>query len=91
MNNTNQTPCTMSEKDIMSDVLASQKNATTLYNTFANECACPSLRSTFLNILDEEHQLQYDVFQVMQKKNWYPTPQADQSKIDQTKQQFQQS
>ena len=77
-----------SDKDIMTDLLSSQKFVTDGYNTSANECATPCLRSDMLNILNEEHQIQSDVFSEMQKRGWYPTEAADQNKITQTKQKF---
>jgi spore coat protein CotF len=79
----------MQEKEILTDVLTSQKAITGTYNAFTNECATPTVRDEFLNILNEEHQIQADVFEEMQKKGWYPTPAAEQQKIQQAKQKFQ--
>ena len=79
-----------SDKDIMTDLLSSQKFETGGYNTSANECACPSLRSDIMNILNEEHQIQSEVFCEMQKRGWYPTEAAEQNKISQVKQKFSQ-
>ena len=78
-----------SDKDIMTDLLSSQKFVTDGYNTSANECACPHLRSDMMNILNEEHQIQSDVFNEMHSRGWYPTEAAEQSKINQVKQKFQ--
>ena len=77
------------DKDMMTDLLSSQKFVTDGYNTSANECACPGLRSDMLNILQEEHQIQSDVFGEMQKRGWYQTEAAEQQKIDQVKQKYQ--
>lgn len=79
----------LQDKDILNDVLASQKELTGTYNAFSNECATPAVRDEFLNILNEEHQIQADVFEEMQKHGWYPTPAAEQQKIQQAKQKFQ--
>jgi len=79
----------MQEKEILNDVLASEKAVTGAYNTFANECATPNVRDEFMRILTEEHQIQADVFDEMQKRGWYPTPAAEQQKIQQAKQKFQ--
>lgn len=76
------------EKEIMMDVLASQKAITGSYNTMANECATPAVKTDFINILNEEHQIQSEVFGEMQKRGWYPIQNADQNKINQTKQQY---
>lgn len=81
----------MQEKEVFDDVLASQKFITDTYNTFTNECATPGIRDEFLNILTEEHQIQADVFDEMKKRGWYTTPAAQQQKVEQAKQKFQNS
>lgn len=79
----------MQEKELFDDVLSSQKFITETYNTFTNECVTPNIRTEFMRILTEEHQIQSDVFDEMQKRGWYPTPAAEQQKIQQAKQKFQ--
>lgn len=79
----------LQEKEVFDDVLSSQKFITETYNTFTNECVTPNIRSEFMRILNEEHQIQAEVFDEMQKRGWYPTPAADQQKIQQAKQKFQ--
>lgn len=79
----------MGEKEIISDVLYSQKHITETYNTFANECSAPTVRDTFLNLLEEEHQMQAEVFSEMQKRGWYQPEQAQPQKIAQVKQKYQ--
>ncbi|MGL4738301.1 MAG: spore coat protein [Cellulosilyticaceae bacterium] len=74
------------EKEILTDALDSEKSATCLYNTFANECVHPDLRDTLLNILDQEHDIQFDVFNAMHARGYYPTPAAEQQKIAEAKQ-----
>lgn len=81
----------MQEKELFDDILSSQKFVTGTYNTFTNECSTANVRDEFLSILNEEHQMQADVFDEMKKRGWYPTPAAEQQKIDQTKQKFQSS
>ena len=78
-----------SDKDIMTDLLSSQKFVTDGYNTFTNECACPALRTDVMNILNEEHHIQSEVFTEMNSRGWYPTETADQSKVNQVRQKFQ--
>lgn len=79
----------MQEKEVFDDVLTSQKFITETYNTYANECATPNIRDEFMNILNEEHQIQADVFDEMKKRGWYSTPQAEQQKVQQAQQKFQ--
>lgn len=76
------------EKEMLTDLLSSQKFITSGYNAFANECATPSVKTDFVNILQEEHQIQNDIFCEMQRHGWYPTEAADQNKINQAKQKF---
>lgn len=76
------------DKEMLTDLLSSQKFVTDGYNSFANECATPNIKTDFVNILREEHQIQNDVFTEMQKRGWYPTEAADQNKINQAKQKY---
>lgn len=78
----------MGDKEILNDSIASQKLIGTNYDTFANECVNPNLRTDFLNILREEHDIQADLFNEMQKRGWYQTKAADQNMINQAKQKF---
>ena len=83
------TPCgQMTEKEMLQDGLASQKHITDSYNTFAGECVNPQLRGTFLNILDEEHHIQAELFSTMQSKGWYQVEQAPAQKVQQTRQKY---
>lgn len=83
-----QKPKTMTEKEILQDCLSSQKFTTSNLNTWAGECVCEQLRSAFLNILDDEHRIQADIFNDMSSKGWYPTQPADQQQLQQVKQKF---
>lgn len=79
---------TYNEKEILGDALAAAKFSTGNYNTFSNECAHEDVRSTMMQILNEEHQIQNDVFQMMSAKGYYPTPAADQTKIADAKKKY---
>lgn len=79
----------LQDQERMQDVLSSEKAMTGTYNLFTNECATPKVRDTFLNLLNEEHKMQANVFEEMKKRGWYPTPAAEQKKIDMVKQKFQ--
>ncbi|WP_283607082.1 spore coat protein [Faecalispora anaeroviscerum] len=87
--NQSQTQMSMQNQEVLLDVLSSQKAITGTYNNFTNECATPTVRNEFMSILNEEHQLQAQIFDEMHKRGWYPTPAAEQQKIDQAKQKFQ--
>ncbi len=77
------------DREMMDDALSSQKFITEVYNTFANECTSGALKTEFMNILTEEHQIQHDIFAEMQKRGWYAPEAADQNKVNQAKQKFQ--
>lgn len=76
------------EKEILGDALATQKMTTGNFNTYANECVHEDVRQLMMKILKEEHDLAQEVFCMMHEKGFYPTPVAEQAKIDQTKTQF---
>ena len=77
-----------SDQDMLTDDLSSQKFITDVYNTYANECANVALKNQLMNILTEEHDIQFDIYSEMAKRGWYQTEAADQNKINQAKQKF---
>ena len=79
------------EKEILADALAAEKTATDHYNTFANECVHENVRDAILHCLEQEHAIQQDVFEVMHTKGLYPTPAADEKKVEEAKQKFAQA
>ena len=72
----------------MQDCLDSQKRITSTYNTFTNECEHQNLRTDFMNILKEEHNIENEIFNQMSQRGWYQVPPAEQPKIDAAKQKF---
>ena len=78
----------MQDKEMLHDSLSSQKEITGIYNTFTNECASTALRNEMLNILQDEHAIQADIFDEMQKRGWYPLKQADDQQIQEAKTKF---
>ena len=78
----------MQDKDMLCDSLASQKEITGIYNTFSNECVSTPLRNELLNILHDEHSIGADILSEMQKRGWYQTTPAEQTKINEAKNKF---
>ena len=76
------------DKEILGDGLTAQKTSTSVYNTFANECAHESLRNVMMKVLEEEHTLQDDVFQMMHKRGLNLTPEAEDKKVEEAKQKY---
>lgn len=79
------------DKEILGDGLSTQKATTDKFNTFANECVHVGLRDTVLEILSQEHSIQYEVFNMMHQRGFYQTPAAQEQKMQETKQKFAQS
>lgn len=76
------------DKEILDDIVSSQKHITDIYNTFSNECVNQQLQSDMLKILDEEHNMQFTTFGEMQKRGWYNPAQAQAQMINETKTKF---
>ncbi len=79
------------DKEILCDGLSAQKATTAIFNTCANECANAQLRDTMMKILEQEHSIQYEVFNMMHQRGLYETPAAQEQKVQQAKQKFAQS
>lgn len=79
------------DKEILNDGLCAQKASTGKLNLAATECVHPELRDKILNVLSQEHSIQYDVFNMMHQRGWYETPPADDKKVADAKQKFAQS
>jgi spore coat protein CotF len=88
MSNPNQCAQILGEKEILQDSLVSQKLITDSYNTYAGECVSEQLRNAMLNILDDEHKIQADLFSCLQSHGWYCTEPADQQKVQKARQKF---
>jgi len=72
----------------LDDALSSQKFISSSYNTCANEAAEPVVKNTLMSLLEDEHQIQHDLFVQMQKRGWYQTEAAPQQKIEEAKNKF---
>ena len=79
------------DKEILNDGLCAQKATTGKVNLAANECVHENLRKDLLNVLGQEHSIQYEVFSMMSQRGLYPTPAADDKKMMEAKQKYSQS
>ena len=69
----------LTEKERMDDALTSQKYITGEYNTYVNEAATPEVKNLFLNILNDEHRIQHEVWEEMNTRGWYPVEKAEEN------------
>ena len=76
------------EKEVLGDALSAQKATTELFNKASNECVHENVRESLLDILEEEHEIQQDVFCMMHQKGYNPTPVAEDKKVQQLKMQY---
>ena len=79
----------LTDQEIMGDILSTQKAVTGLYNAFSNECTHQPLREDFLNILREEHNIQASIFTEMKNRGWYAPAPAQEQMVTQARNKFQ--
>ncbi len=70
------------DKTMMTDMLSTQKFIASNYNNYAGECATKRSKGKLMKILSDEHDIQFEIFEKMQAKGWYPTPEAPQDKVN---------
>lgn len=78
----------MNDRDFANDILELQKYLSTGYNIAVNEASNDSLYQVQLKHLQEIHQAQRDIFNLMNSKGWYKIEQASMDKVTQKAQQF---
>ena len=76
------------DKEILGDGLAAQKATTERFNNFANECVHENVRNVMWKILDQEHSIQTEVFNMMHQRGYYQTPAAEAKKVTEAQQKF---
>ncbi len=84
-NNTSNT-ASLSEREMMLDSLNTQEMMTASYNSCVCNSSSKDLRNTFLNILDDEHDICADIFEEMSARGWQKHKQAEQAEILKVKQ-----
>jgi spore coat protein F len=85
-----QNSANLSERELMMDMLNSQKQLMSLYSLDISESACPKLRNTLGSLFTDISNDQYKLWDLMNRKGYYPVDQAEKQKLDQAKQKAQQ-
>lgn len=75
----------LTEKELLHDLLASEKQVISAYSTGMTESSCPNLRTTLEDNFKNVEQVQYEVFNAMKQNNWYPIKDAPANEIQQLK------
>jgi spore coat protein CotF len=78
----------MTEQEIVTDLLASEKHLTSAVNTFITESTCANLRQNLKDILSEEHYIHENLYNIMNSKGWYPTSDAPAQEVQKAKDKF---
>lgn len=78
----------MNEHEYLQDALSSQKYICANYNGYASQCVLKNLKDTMLNILQDEHDIQLQLFNELSAKGWYDPQMVTQSQIDLLKSQL---
>lgn len=86
----NQQQQTLSEKDILNDMLLQEKHMSAAYTTYVTEASCPNLRNLLTQNLTDIFSEQFQVFDTMRQKGLYQSKDAPTNEVQQAKQQFQQ-
>jgi spore coat protein CotF len=78
----------LSEQEILTDLLTSEKHITSTVNTFITESTCSNLRQNLKNILNEEHSIHENLYNIMNQKGWYPVSDAPSQDVQNAKNKF---
>ena len=78
----------MNDRDMLNDMLATEKYMTDAYSTALNEMSHERLYQDLAMIFNETQQCQRDLFNLMFKKGWYKMDAASGQQLQQSYQQF---
>lgn len=79
----------LSERDMVIDALTAVKHEIVDPTIAALECNNPNVRQAFIQFRNEAEQLQMQLAQIAAQKGWYvPSPPANDTEIQQVKQQL---
>ena len=78
----------MDDKNLMENILLLEKGVCDLYMHGTIEASTDNVHQAFSSAPNEALCMQDTIYDEMAAKGWYPTEQADQSKINSLKQKF---
>lgn len=76
---------TLSEQELMNDLLTSEKQVISSYSVGITETSCQNLRNTLIGNFKSAQDVQYKVFDIMKQKGWYQTKDAPSADVQQLK------
>lgn len=78
----------MNDKNVMENLLLLEKGACDLFMHGTIESSTGTIHTAFCNALNDSLTMQDDIYTKMSEKGWYPSEQAEQTKISAVKQKF---
>lgn len=78
----------LSEEEVLTDLLTAEKHCTSTINTFITESTCSNLRQNLKTILNEEHSIHENLYNIMNQKGWYPTSDAQPQEVQKAKDKY---
>lgn len=78
----------MDDKNLMEDILLLEKGVCDLFMHGTIESSTANVHNTFSSALTDALNMQNTLYTKMSAKGWYPSEQAEQSKISTVKQKF---
>jgi spore coat protein CotF len=75
----------LTEKDLMHDLLATEKQVISAYSTGITETSCPNLRNTLVTNFKNAQDTQYKIFDTMKQKGWYQLKDAADTDVQKAK------
>jgi spore coat protein F len=80
----------MGEKEILNDLLNTEKQILTTYSTAVTESSCANMRQLLLRNISQISDDQFNVYNTMVTKGYYQKKDAQDQDVQQAKQKFQQ-
>jgi len=73
----------LNEQDMMTDALNTEKQSITSYGTYLAEATCQQLRQELNQIITENQQVQYEIYDHMKQRGWYQAKNAEMNELQQ--------
>ena len=89
MNDMNNANGSFSERELLTDLLHTEKELTKNYAGNCTEASCPELRRMLLRHMTECSEDQFGVFEQMRQRNMYNPKDAQQQEVQDAKQKMQ--
>jgi spore coat protein F len=80
----------MGEKEILNDLLNTEKEIMKLYSSAVTESSCPNMRQVLMRNITQTADDQFNIFNIMVNKGYYQKKDAQEQDVQQAKQKFQQ-